>query len=85
MDYSRGDGACWILVVLAAGDAAGFGLCDGDDGGEHFVGCFCDGAEGLGFGYCCSLGDDLGGLLACSNLRVYFDKAYCDCLGLGES
>jgi hypothetical protein len=65
VDYGRGDGAGRVLVVLAAGDAAGFCLCDGDDGGQHFVGGFGDGAEGFGFGYGCSLWDDLVVLSAC--------------------
>lgn len=59
MDDGRRDGACRILVILATGDAAGFRLCDGDDGGLDFVGCFGDGAEGLDFCYGCSLRGDL--------------------------
>ena len=63
LDYSRDDGACWILVVLAAGDAAEFRFCDGDDGGHDFVGVLGDGAEGLGLGCCRCLWCDLAMLL----------------------
>ena len=74
MHDGRGDGACGILVVLAAGDAAGFRLCDGDDCGYDFVGCFGDCAEGLGLGYGCSLWDDLGIIVSRLGLLGIFEE-----------
>ena len=50
---------------LAVGHAAGFGLCDGDDGWFNLVGFLGDGAEDLGLGCYCSLWCDLVILSAC--------------------
>jgi hypothetical protein len=71
-------------VVLAAGDAAGFRLRDGDDGGHDFVGVLGDGAEGLGLGCCRCLWCDLAMLLVGTACLNVWAGAYCDCLGLGE-
>ena len=47
-------------MVLAAGDAAGFRFCDGDDGGHDFVGVLGDGSKDLSLGGCDLLGCFLG-------------------------
>jgi hypothetical protein len=71
-------------VILATGDAAGFRLCDGDDGGLDFVGCFGDGAEGLDFCYGCSLRGDLRAFVSWLNLLGVVRTTNCDSFGLGE-